>query len=358
MQKKLILLFVFNLSLNSLSATEKTPQTLIETIRDLIKVSKPSRMIGLPGHEKAIEFIEQKIKTIDKQSSSRLIRQDFIPNISMAQKLYQSDLEQFQKQGSPNLILLEKNKRFTSHMIQYLDKMKDQKGTNLIWMKPGTSKKWMMVTTHLDTISHDKETLMIKQNEATPGADYNGSGVSIALALIDEFKDLKNEVGLMVVFFDYSTLGFLGAHHFLEQNGKSLFNVEDVKLNIHLTMLGYDSKGLDEEKKTGNMKAYLSSAKTPKGKVEMNFFNQLVKNQTHPSSFYFESLDNDFNQSDHVRFWEKGIPSIVLSQNWEKDFNHRNYQTPNDLPEFLNSQTLYDEMRWIIQGLKPLLLHP
>lgn len=47
-------------------------------------------------------------------------------------------------------------------------------------------------------------------------------------------------------------------------------------------------------------------------------------------------LQNGFNRSDNWSFWQKNLPAICVSQDWEADFNDKNYHTLADTPETLN----------------------
>ena len=58
---------------------------------------------------------------------------------------------------------------------------------------------------------------------------------------------------------------------------------------------------------------------------------------------------NNFNNSDHFRFWDVGIPAIALTQNWEDDFNTK-YQTGNDFPETINQETFYNAYQFIAKN--------
>jgi hypothetical protein len=324
-------------------------------LREFISASKPSRMIGKPGHEGAKNYLLQKIQEIDPTHKGEVLVEKFDPEVDTAKKMYRDDLMAFKATPeAADPMLLSKNQLFTDHMVQTLDQMKSIPGQNLFWLKPGKKNDWIVLSANYDTISHDPNTLMIKSTEAMPGADYNGSGVVIALNLIRTLKDLNLDTGVIVAFWDYSTLGFLGSHHFLNHGLKTpkvTVTSSQLKLHLHFLMLGYDSKSVDSEKKQGNMKIYYS-----KEKKEESFITEMKKGTLNKKlGVEFTPDPNGFNQGDHVKFWDKGIPSLVFSQNWETDFNHRNYQTPHDLPETVNAQTLEGVLTWLTYGIVPLL---
>lgn len=65
-------------------------------------------------------------------------------------------------------------------------------------------------------------------------------------------------------------------------------------------------------------------------------------------------LKNDFNRSDNWSFWQKNIPSICVSEDWENDFNQQNYHTENDLPLTLNYNYLGEIIKLVIGGIQEL----
>jgi hypothetical protein len=55
---------------------------------------------------------------------------------------------------------------------------------------------------------------------------------------------------------------------------------------------------------------------------------------------------NAMNSSSHQVFWDRGFDAVVMTQNWESDFNPR-WHTPNDFVETLNLSTWTSAFKFI-----------
>jgi Zn-dependent M28 family amino/carboxypeptidase len=51
-------------------------------------------------------------------------------------------------------------------------------------------------------------------------------------------------------------------------------------------------------------------------------------------------LPNGFNRSDNWSFWQNGLPSVCITEDWESDFNESNYHTDHDDIKNLNLKYL------------------
>ncbi|MBL7664644.1 MAG: M28 family peptidase [Bacteriovoracaceae bacterium] len=356
-----ILLGFFTLSLHASeinqssqlkSFIKKVKQTdLMTTVRDFVAASRPSRMVGKAGHLKAREYLINKIKELDPLKSGTITEQTFLPNVEKGKLFYELDFRNkivgtFEP-STPEYI---KWKNFTEYIVAKVQDSAKVSGMNIIWEKKAkNSKELLIVGAHYDTISHDKDTLKIKEQEEMPGADYNASGVAMALNIIKLLAQVELEKSVRVVFFDYQGLGFLGSAHFIEELSKEVQKTKiDVNGLINLEMLGHDSKVFDKNKQNGNMALYLSrpsqSTHIRDRKLSTFFLNKGIE---FTNTVDFQIKDNGFDSSDHVRFWEKGFAAITFSQDWEDDFNNKNYQTPNDFPETINQDTYYQSFLFI-----------
>lgn len=302
----------------------------------------PSRMIGLPGHDKAKNFLLERIKSYDPKGAGRTKVTSVQANVEEIKAFYQNDFDQKvvgkMPEGSPEF---RKWQNFTNSMKSFADKKKDVKVQNIHWEKTGiNSKKVLVVTAHYDTISHHKELLTVNENEAMPGANYNASGVVVALGLIKVLSKIDLNYSVKVVFLDYQGLGFHGATVLANELTSS---GDDVIGVINLEMLGQDTSFFDATKKIGNMCLY-----TRDNPTEKKLANSLTeKGSQITKKVSFEIRPNGFESSDNFRFWEKGFFSVTFSQNWEEDFNPKFYQTPMDTPETLNHDTLYSSYQYV-----------
>lgn len=353
----LIVLLVFNLvqakstkltsSYQIKDFVSKVPKDgLINEIRVLVEKSGKGRLIGTAGHQSAREHLMTRIKSLSG-NEGKLYIQEFEPNKEVAVKLYKDDFEkEIVGKFDPHEEMFLKWKNFTDHMVESVYHYTKHKGHNIIWEKKGESPETIVVTAHYDTISHDKNTLMINTKDSMPGADYNGSGVTVALGIIDRISKLDLKKTVKVVFLDYQTVGVLGSFHLLDDLKSNRNNIKGV---FNLEMLGHDSKFFDKNKKQGNLSLYLRSKSTKEGhKADLSLVNIVHRYKKNCKySVTFEEKANDFKSSDHIRFWNDGLAAITFSQNWEDDFNEKNYQTKNDFVETLNQKSLYDSFRTI-----------
>lgn len=348
MIKKLITLLIFSLALSIHARSPSTysqlksdlqgvsQRNLVGWVNDLVSVSKPSRLVGLPGHKKARDYLQETILKIDAKKTGKLSVSTHEPEIATIKAFYQKDFNEkiegkFPK-TSPDY---QKWQNFTISMQNLAERKKTHKVENIIWEKTGlNSDKVLVVTAHYDTISHDLNTLLVKESEPMPGANYNASGVAIALGLIQTMAKFDLNYSVQVVFLDWQGIGFHGSELYakeLKKSGKQILGV------VNLEMLGQDTSFFDKTKKTGNMSVY--SRNNPE---EISWVKKL---QSHGSKMTqkvdFELKPNDFSSSDNFRFWEAGFLSVTFSQNWEDDFNPKFYQTALDTPETLNHETLW-----------------
>lgn len=347
MPQKLILFLSFSLS-SSLFAAPVTlsglkshlqkvsTKNLTDWVNELVKVSAPSRMVGKTGHDKARDFIKESISKNDPKNTGKITITSNAPDIEAIKKFYQNDFDQ--KVGSKIPMhdpLYVKWSRFTASMQNLATSKKDFPVQNIIWEKTGVnSEKILVVTAHYDTISHDKETLLVNEASPMPGANYNASGVAILLGLIKMLSTIELNYTVRVVFLDWQGIGFHGSYLYakeLKNSGKTIMGV------INLEMLGQDSSYFDKTKKTGNLSVYVRDLDHEKKWVRgLTDIGQKMTKKVE-----FQIKPNGFDSSDNFRFWEQGFLSATFSQNWEDDFNPKFYQTPEDTPETLNHGTLW-----------------
>lgn len=301
-------------------------------ITDLIRVSSPSRMVGLPGHQKARDHLLSLIKTLDAKSSGTTSLVSFEPDVDAAKAFYQKDLDQKLK---PTDADYPKWSRFTEYMKKLAETMKGTKGENIIWEKPGiNAKKVLVITAHYDTASQDPNSFMIRAGDSMPGANYNASGVAVALGIIKTLTRFDLNYTVQVALLDWQSIGYLGSYQYakeLKTSGKEIMGV------INLEMLGQDTSYFDKTKKTGNMNVY-----TRADAQEESWVRQLLQSGSKMTTrVSFQHKNNGFEVSDTFRFWEQGLKAATFTQNWEDDFNPKFYQTPQDTAETLNYETLH-----------------
>lgn len=352
MKKIFKLIFLILISSSALAKTPKVYSALSyeakhfkeKDLRDLlvefVRAGSPTRIPGSEGHAKAIMFIQNKIREYDsKETGSLSLEKSKLP-IEKGVKLYQDDFHnKVATQFTPAQAEYKKWKTFTDLMVAEIKRREGEEAVNLVWEKKGSdTKKWITIMAHYDTISHDKNTYLVKAKDKMPGANYNGTGVSVALGLVKLFAGMDLARSVRIVFVDYSVFGFMGAEILAQKiESRVQKNEEEVMMVFNLEMLGQDTSVLDSAKKTGNFCVY-----GPKNAELSTPIQQMLLNgQKITKETLFEYRANGFETSDHARFWERGMPALVFSQNWEEDFNPKFYQTPQDTAETLNFKTLY-----------------
>lgn len=319
-----------------------TMKSLVEWVNLLIKASQPSRMVGLPGHDKARDFLRDTILSLDPKSSGKLTITSNPPQVDLIKKFYQDDFNsKIEGKLPPSHPDYKKWSRFTQFMVGLADSRKSVPIQNIIWEKAGLNpKKTLIVTAHYDTISHDKTTLLVNEKEPMPGANYNASGVAVALGLLKVLANIDLNYSVKIVFLDWQGIGFHGSEHLareLKAQGGESMGV------VNLEMIGQDTSYFDKTKQTGNMSLYLRNDQD-----EARFARTLMDQGSRiTQKVRFEPKANGFENSDHIRFWEQGFKAVTFSQNWEEDFNPKFYQTAQDSTETLNHETLWHAYQYV-----------
>lgn len=358
-----ILLFSFNVQAKQVKSIydirshvkSYSKKKLVNSLRMFVYKSRPNRFYGTVGHENIQKFLFETLKNY-KSDDKTDVREDlFDLNLEVGKSLYQNDFDtKVVPNFKPNTPEYKKWNSFKNYMQSLLDSQKNKKGKNYIWERKGTSGKTLVITTHYDTVSHDPKTLRIDSKAKMPGADYNASGVAIALALVDLLYNQNIHHSIRIVFLDAQALGFLGAYDYAQKLKKEKESIIGV---VNLEMLGHDSKHYDKTKKYKNFKVYARDAVKDVKEDDINFLTIFTKTTKKARvNIKFDLLRNNFNNSDHFRFWDVGIPAVVFTQNWEDDFNKK-YQSGNDFPETINQATFYAAFNFIARNTLGILIN-
>jgi hypothetical protein len=328
-----------------------TSKQLKEDLKLFLKKGQPGRMVGTLGHKTSYEYIVHRLQSFGVNSTTSVKTQIFSPDIEKVKSFYQQDFnKQIKNNLAPYTQSYKRWKSFTKSVLYSLDQLKAVKGKNIIWEKKGSEKpnEYLILGVHYDTIAFDPTTMKVQLDNKCPGADDNGSGVIIALKLAKILSAMNIKRSVRVVFFDFQELGFNGSKAFV----KEYFTPEEKWLGyINMEMLGHDSKYLDKNKKTGNMKLYIRDRSNSYFKEDMKFAMSFVKAGRQGTRVVdFKITPNSFNMSDHINFWPLGIPVIALTQDWENDLNPRQH-SKDDFFETLNFTTLYGNYKFIASAV-------
>jgi hypothetical protein len=329
---------------------------VIDTLREFVKNTRPTRMVGSDGHHKATTFLYDWIKKNTNGGEGELLLVDnFKPNVDFAIDMYLNDFAQVKKSNKKfSKKLMSTWKNFTDARIKLLNKLRSHTGKNIVWEKKGVKHpdEVIVIGAHYDSIAYNKSSLMVNEASTAPGADNNGSGVAIALNLIEFLSEIQLQRTVRVVFFDYTEIGFLGSYDYAKKLAEEKANGLKVHGYIDLLMLGYDTKLNDLEKRYYNLKLYRSTKEQGTYKFDRELADSFAQRAKLASaSIKFTQVEKKFKNGDAQSFIMHGFPSITFSQNWESDFNAKRIHTPQDYVETLNLETIYRAFRYITFGV-------
>lgn len=339
-------------------------EDLHKNLLSFIKNSRPSRMITSKGHKSAREYIVNYINSKTNKSGQVSI-DSFSPDLSELIDSYKLKLSNIKarleanksKDQSKDKELL-KVQNFTKSSIDLFKKSQGLKGHNIIWEKTGSVKpdEYLILGANYDTMNIDQLTYELKPDSKQPGADNNGSGVSVLLSLIEILSELELKRSIMIVFFDFGEVGQLGLKSFykkyIDDNKR-----KKIKAYFHLKMLGHDSKINDKKKRYGNMLAYTSHNSQKLYDIESSILKEFYKYARFINKrVRFDQSTKDFIYPDSSYFRRAGIPTIIFSQDIENDYNKKRINTENDFPETLNIKTLYASYKYLAQACSHWLL--
>jgi hypothetical protein len=328
---------------------------VIKLLRNFVKETRPTRIVGSKGHFKSVDFVLNHINKNTNKEGEVMVVDEFTPDVDQAIEMYRADLEDVKSSGiDQKSAEFKRLENFTKTRVKHLEKLRKQKGRNIIWEKKGKSKpnEVIVIGAHYDTIAYDKKTLKVLPEVPQPGADNNASGVTISLALIEILSELELQKTVRVVFFDFQEFGFLGSWDYAKKMKAE--NNAGIKINayLNLLMLGHDSKIKDKAKKYGNMKLYYSKPGSTTHAAEKDLAKLLSeKGRSVGTHVRFKPEENSFSNGDNVSFVINGIPAITFSQNWEDDFNGTRIHTSRDFVETLNFKTLYGSFLFVSQAV-------
>lgn len=329
---------------------------LTNLLRAFVTPTPKGRMVGTPGQLEARNLLKELIDIVSKGKGNLKVDR-FEPKIDLAiqkvEKDFKNNIANLYKKTHENYEL---GRRYKDSFISYIKKNKGTEGRNFIWEKMGTTHpdEVLIIVAHYDTLGIDGKD-KVNSSIASPGADDNGSGVAVALQLIQLFSRMELPRTLKVVFLDWEELGNLGSYAFVNQYKKE-FQRKKVLGFLNLEMLGHDSRAKDQTKRHYNMKSYFRKPGSDLHERELAFLTDfLKKGKSIESRISFEPIGNSYAHSGDLKVWDSSLIGATLSQNWEDDFNKGRNHGPNDFVETLNFNTLYSSYRFIAGGVGRLL---
>lgn len=313
-------------------------------MRKFIADTRPSRLVNTEGHKAAQKYIVDELKKLTFLGSS-VSEQDFTLDVDSAIKDYRDEFQkEIVEKYDAKDPLYQRWLKVTDSMVRLANKYRGTKGKNIIFEKKGVTRPndILILGANYDTLVHHPETLMPEPEKSMPGADNNASGVVALLNLAKILNALDLPITVRIVFFDAEELSFLGSKAYLDQYGEELKKQNFLGF-VNVLMIGHDSKREDKEKKNNNMAMYFR----PNNDREMNLASKILNGGKKTwSAIDFKPVANAMNSSSHQVFWDRGFDALVMTQNWESDFNPR-WHTPNDFVETLNLSTWASAFKFI-----------
>lgn len=320
-------------------------ERLLHHLREFVQCCRPQRILGSEAHQQAQNFLEERLKAISGEGVT-VSKESFAPDWNKARTHYGEGLKNLSEQDPS----YERAKTFTQSRLSYLAQLekKQFQGANFIWEKKGAldSNELLILGTHYDGLGIDAETWALKPDMLAPGADANGSGVATLLAIAEVLNEIELPRTIRLVFFDAHEFSALGANAYVNKHYAELKERGGVFVNV--MMLGHDSKREDKSGAEGNMRAYIREAqeleKSPDYQHVIDF---LKRGRESGPGVRFDLVARALTHSNQTPFWEADIPAVVMTQNWEEDFNGERHHTSNDFVETLNFKTLSASFRHI-----------
>lgn len=321
---------------------------LFQLLRDFIATTSEGRMVGTRGQKTAREVLKKLIDGLTHGKGTLKV-DAFLPKVSKAIDKIENDFKlNIANHLKPKEPEYQRSKRFKESFISYLKENKATEGRNLIWEKRGNEfpEEILIILAHYDTLGVNKQD-QVDASIASPGADDNGTGVVLALKLIQLFSRMDIPRTLRVVFLDWEELGSLGSLAFVKRY-QAEFKNKKVLGYINLEMLGHDSRGLDQTKKFFNMRSYYRRPGSPLFEKEKAFLEDfLKKGRGIEKGIKFTPVGNSHPHSGSLGQWDSSLIGATFSQNWEEDFNLKGNHNSNDFIETLNLKTYYRAFRFI-----------
>ncbi len=313
-----------------------TRERLMDRLHGFLMSGRPSRFFSSSGHLKARQQI---IDTIPNHELLSL--ENFSLSSDHLKKQFQSDAQ------SSDLA----TRTYAQGMLNVLQQTLSVQGQNIVWEKKGTQKpeEVLLIGAHYDTIGIDPKTMEIKTDTSMPGADHNGTGVAAALALIEVLNEVTLPRTVRVIFFDAESIGKSGSNAYVQKHKEELSRLKPQGF-VNLLMLGHDTLKDDKLQKTGNMCFYTRdhSFDSTGAQLDKALAQRLISGAKEVrSSVAFEARSSPDLMSSQVAFQELGIGSVVMTHDWENDFN-KALHTPQDFAETLNLATFHASTQYLM----------
>ncbi|HQW07320.1 MAG: M28 family peptidase [Flavobacteriales bacterium] len=199
-----------------------------------------------------------------------------------------------------------------------------------------------IVDAHYDAVSN------------TMGADDNASGVVATLEVARILSQYNFKNSLRYIGFSFEEQGLVGSGQYVQSGIPAWETIAGV---LNMEMIGYYSEEPDSQSLPAGFELLFPAAVAD---IEAdgyrgNFLTVVGNSASDPlNASFVNAVDSyvpdlrrvplsvpgngqiapDLRRSDHARFWDAGIPALMLTD--ASEFRNPNYHTPNDVPATLD----------------------
>lgn len=172
-------------------------------------------------------------------------------------------------------------------------------GTNVFAERRGSGEGVIIVSSHYDTVA------------GTVGADDDGSGVVVGLAVAAALARCQPEKTVRIIAFDQEENGMLGSRAYVRslQNSGQAQNIAGV---IQVEMAGYDR----------NNDGFINRVDC--GHTNNRFIVDALSATISNERLALTAIGECKGRSDHVSFWDANIPAVTVSEHFFGDRAERN----------------------------------
>ena len=210
---------------------------------------------------------------------------------------------------------------------------------NVCAFLPGKGPAWV-IGAHYDTVP------------GSPGADDNASSLAVLLELAKSFKPFHEHPLYLVAFANEETRQTtqMGSYQFVKQ-----LNTGDTAGMICLEMVGYYNAAPHSQLYPGWLRYFYPSEGdftaligNPGSFRLLRSVGRQLKTKLKIRSAILPSFMSDVGRSDHINFWNAGIPAVLITDT--ADYRNFNYHRATDSWQTLD----YKRMALLTRGLSRL----
>lgn len=182
-------------------------------------------------------------------------------------------------------------------------------GQNMIAKKVGKLKdQWIVASAHLDSVGN-------------AGADDDGSGMIALIAIAKFFSQFEHQPGIRLLGFDEEERGLIGSGRWRSMDP----DAQKIRGALHFDMIGWDSND--------DGRYHILDCQEGRSPELTQLFQASVK----MTDLKLQQIPACRRASDHIRFWQLGIPAIMLIEirQGDRDINPH-YHRRSDKVDTIN----------------------